>query len=460
MRPPRSIKIAVWCLLLTLCTGLCSAGQWPQFLGPTADSKSTETGILTKWPAAGPRIVWKRELGTSYGLGSISKGRLYQFDRFGDGARLYCLDARTGGQLWQFEYPIQYDDLLGYNNGPRTTPLVDGDRVYLHGVEGTLYCVSTKSGKEIWQVDTIKQFGVVKNFFGVGSSPVIEGNLLIVNVGGSPAESQQFTGYGIDKVVGNGSGVVAFDKYTGKVKYQRTNELASYATPKLATIGGRRWCFVFARGGLIGMEPSTGKLDFHYPWRATDLESVNASGPVVVGNEVFISETYGPGSSLLRVKPGGYEVVWRDPPEDARVRRSKKTMQTHWNTPIYHEGYLYGSSGRHSNNAELRCIEWKTGKVMWSQPGLSRCSLLYVDGHFVCLAEYGVLRLLRATPEKYDVVAQTTLQPIRADAAAAGSDQYPLLKYPAWSAPMLVDGLLYVRGKSQLVCLELIPEKR
>ena len=234
--------------------------------------------------------------------------------------------------------------------------------------------------------------------------------------------------------------------------YKITDELASYAAPQLATIDGRRWCFVFARGGLVAFNPEMGKIDFHYPWRATSLESVNASTPVVVGDEVFISETYGPGSSLLKVKPGAHEVVWDDD------RKRDKAMQTHWNTAVYHEGYLYGSSGRHPSNAELRCIDWKTGKVMWSEADLTRCSLMYVDGHLVCLGEYGELRLLKATPEKYEVVASALL----VDKTAPRDDltgRHPrLLTQPCWAAPILSHGLLYIRGNNRLVCLELIPE--
>jgi outer membrane protein assembly factor BamB len=244
---------------------------------------------------------------------------------------------------------------------------------------------------------------------------------------------------------GNGSGVVAFDKHTGKVRYKVTDELAAYAGPVLATIAGRRWCFVFARGGLIGMEPATGHIDFHYPWRANTLECVNASNPVVVGDQVFISETYGPGSSLLKVKPGGYEVVWND-----ADKRLHKSMQCHWNTPIYHDGYLYGCSGRHENNAELRCIEWSTGKVMWSQRGLPRTSLLMVDGHFLSLSEDGQLLLLKVNPNKYEEAVNLEVR----DGAES------LLEYPCWAAPILSHGLLYVRGKDRLICLELIPEKR
>jgi hypothetical protein len=167
---------------------------------------------------------------------------------------------------------------------------------------------------------------------------------------------------------------------------------------------------------------------------------------VVVADQVFISETYGPGSSLIRVRPGGYDVVWKDSPHI----RDPKAMQTHWNTPVHHGGYLYGSSGRHTPQAELRCIELATGKVRWSEPGLTRSSLLYVDGHFICLTEYGDLILLRANPDKYDEVARVRLEDPKTNR--------DLLQYPCWAAPILSHGLLYVRGKDRLVCLELIGE--
>jgi len=418
--------------------------DWPRFLGPTGDSRSPEKGILTEWGKCGPPMVWHRALGTSYGIGSVAGGRYFQFDRFGNQARLTCLNSRTGTFFWNFEYPTEYEDLVGYNNGPRCSPVIDDGLVYLFGAEGMLHCIRADDGKHVWKVDTAKRFGVVPNYFGVGSTPVVEGNLLIVMVGGSPPESQGAGRYDLDRVVGNGAGIVAFDKRTGDVKYAVSDELASYATPQLATIDGRRWCFAFARGGLVAFDPLSGKIDFHYPWRSRLRDSVNASTPVVVGNEVFISETYGPGSSLLRVRPGGYEVVWRDPPG------RDKAMQTHWNTPVYHEGYLYGSSGRYTANAGLRCIEWKTGKVMWSQPNLTRASLLYVDGHFVCLGEDGMLRLVKATPERYIEVAAAVVR--------ERPDGPRLIKPPAWAAPILSHGLLYVRGDDRVVCLRLIPE--
>ncbi len=412
--------------------------DWPCFLGVDHDSKSPEKGL--KWPAEGPRKVWERRLGISYGICSIYRGRAFQFDRAGKSAVLYCLKSETGEELWKFEYPSEYDDMYGYDPGPRCCPVLDGDRVYILGVEGMLHCLRAADGAVVWKKNTTEEFGVVQNFFGVGSTPIVEGELLICQIGGSAAGSP---GIQSGEVKGNGSGVVAFDKRTGALKYKISDELASYASPTVATIGGRRWGFVFARGGLVGFEPETGKVDFQYPWRARILESVNASNPVIAGDLVMISECYGVGSSVLRVKPGGFDVVWSD------GRKRDRAMMTHWNTPIHLDGYVYGSSGRHTNEAELRCVELATGKQVWSQPRLTRASLLYVDGHFVCLGEDGVLRLLKADPTQYAELRALALK---------SPEGEPLLKYPAWAAPILSHGLLYVRGKDRLVCLELIPQ--
>ncbi len=435
------------------------ASDWPKFLGPLGTSVSTEKGILAPWPKEGLRLVWQRPLGTGYGAPSVAAGRLYVFDRVIEpvkldgklalretkNARLACLDARTGKELWTFTYPTNYRDFYGYNNGPRCCPVIDDGRVYAYGAEGMLHCLTADRGELVWKVDTRAEFHVVQNFFGVGSTPVIDGDLLIAMVGGSPAASDPRDFLDLK---GNGSGIVAFDKRTGKVRYKTSDELASYSSPVLATIGGRRLCLAFCRGGLLAFNPADGKIDLHFPWRSPELESVNASDPVVVGDEVLLSECYGPGGVLLRIRPGKADVVW----SDAKKPPTKKTLACHWMTPIYHDGYVYGSSGRHTRNAELRCVELASGKVMWSEPDLTRSSLLMVDGHFVCLSEDGMLRLLKVNPHKYEPISQME--------ALDPQTKRPLLEYPCWAAPVLSNGLLYVRGEDRLVCLELIPSKR
>lgn len=425
-----------------------TGSDWPAFLGPLGTSVSTEKGIIAPWPAQGLRLVWQKQVGIGYGMPTICKGRLYHYERRGNSARLLCLAAETGEFLWKFEHPSTYQDHYGYDNGPRCCPVVDEDRVYLHSAEGLIHCVDARDGSPIWQVDTRKDFGVVQNFFGVASVPVIEKDLLIVMVGGSPPGSRDIP---FDEIKSNGTGVIAFDKKTGKVRWKAAEELASYAVPVMATIGERRWCFILARGGLLGLEPTTGAIDFHFPWRAPIIESVNASNPVVVGDQVLISECYGLGSALLKVRPGGYDVVW----SDRRKAPRDKSLLTHWMTPIHHEGYVYGSSGRHENGAELRCVELATGKVMWSEPDLTRVSLLMVDGHFICLGERGEVRLLKVNPRKYEEVSRMIVRD-----PALGEDGPSLLRPPCWAAPILSRGLLYLRGEGRLVCLELIPEKK
>lgn len=419
--------------------------DWPAFLGPTGDGKSTETGFFVDGRVRGAKVLWHREIGSGYAMPSVSRGRLFQFSRYGDRNRLECLRAETAEALWDFDYPTAYEDLYGYEGGPRCCPVVDDDRVYIMGAEGVLHCLSVLDGSVIWKVDTAQEFGVVQNFFGVGSTPAVEGDLLIANIGGSPAESRAVPPGQLDRVRGADSGVVAFDKRTGAVRYRFSDELASYASPTLATIAGRRWGFVFARGGLIGFDPPTGRQDFHFPWRASILESVNAANPVVVGSEVLISETYGPGAALLRVQPDGPAVVWQDEP---RTRR--KILQSHWSTPIHHEGHVYACSGRNVGDAQLRCIEWETGEVKWSEAGLGRSSLLLVDGHFFCLLENGSLFVFPANPERFEPSAEIPLE-----AEGPTGEPRRLLRHPSWAAPILAHGLLYVRGPERLVCLEL-----
>ncbi len=447
--------IAAGCLAFTTAAAAQpeAGSDWPSFLGPTGDGKSTEQ-IRTDWPL---EVRWHKKVGEGYSMPVVARGRLYMFDRHDGNARLSCWRSETGEELWRTEYPSVYEDYYAYSKGPRASPVVDGDRVYTFGVEGMLRCHRATDGELLWQVDTTAKFGVVKNFFGAGSTPVVFHELLIAQIGGSPPDSPRIHS---GKVRGNGSGIVAFDKRTGEVRYSVTDGLTSYSSPQLATIGGRRWGFVFARGGLVGFEPATGSVDFFFPWRARVLESVNAARPVVVGDTVFITESYGPGSALLKVKPGHVEVVWQDP-------RRPKSMASHWSTPIHHRGHLYGSSGQSTGEAELRCLEHATGKVLWSEPGLSRSTLLYTggasseNGHLVVLTEYGRLLLVEATPERFTKIAEMDLGEAR-DASpkspiAATSADRPVLRFPAWNAPILAHGLLYLRGKDQLLCLDARP---
>lgn len=416
--------------------------DWPTLLGPTHDNVSPEKGVLTAWPKDGLRKVWECELGIGYAPPVVAAGKLFHFDRPpdetgqpGPNCRLTCRDALTGKFLWKFEYPTDYEDRYNYESGPRACPVVDGDRVYIHGPEGMLVCVKVEDGKEVWRCDTRAKYHFQQNFFGAGSVPLVDGDLLIVPVGGSERGPRPFD---FRMVKPNGTAIVGFDKKTGAVKYAKGDELASYSSPVIATVGGKRTGLYFARAGLLGFDPQTGDPRFHFKWRAKDEESVNAANPVVIGDRVFLSECYAVGSALVEVKGDAVKAVWTDLDKD----REDKALLCHWNTPIHHAGFVYGCSGRHTEDAELRCVELATGDVKWSKKTRVRSTLLMADGHFVCLGETGRLSLFKVSAAKYDEVA--------------GYD-VPELSFPCWAPPVLSHGLLYVRGKGRLVCLELIP---
>jgi outer membrane protein assembly factor BamB len=201
------------------------------------------------------------------------------------------------------------------------------------------------------------------------------------------------------------------------------------------------------RDDLVAVEPATGKLVDRFRWRSDELFSVVAASPVVSGDQILLSECYGPGSVLLEVEKESFSELRRDRPG----ARPRQALKTHWNTPVLQNGYVYGSSGRNAGDAQLVCVNWNTGVVGWSEGGLGRASTTLVDGHLLVLGEYGDLVLARATAEKYDELSR-----VRPVDAASGRE---LLVAPCWAAPVIARGLLFVRGNGRVVCLDLLPAR-
>ena len=418
--------------------------DWPTFLGTGTDGKSNETGIIKDWSDDKLKLLWQVKTGQGYSIGSVSNGKFYHFGFLNDRATLLCLNAETGKEVWKFEYESKYRDLYGYDSGPRTSPVIDGDRVYIYGVEGTIHCLNTETGKVIWKLPMNEKFGVIQNFFGVSSTPVVFEDLLLVMVGGSPEESKKAPPGRLDLVVPNKTGIVALDKLTGQIKYTAVDDLASYASLKLTELEGSPVLLALMRSKLFAVEPRTGKVLSEFPWRSRKLESVNASTPVVVDKgTILISECYEIGSALIQLDEGSMTSIWND-----RGKRDK-AMEAHWNTPIVVGDFMYGCSGRHAAPAELRCVNWKTGELQWKKSGLSRSSLTLVDGHFIVVGEMGELLLIKANPKKFEEVTRYK---------SNGTDGGIKFRSPCWAAPVISHGLMYVRGKDQMACFELIPE--
>ncbi len=429
--------------------------DWPQFLGPRANGTSAETGLLDKWPDTGPPPLWKKSIGTGYGAPSVLGNRLVFHHRIGDEEIVECLDAADGHSLWRFSSPSHFEDPYGYNNGPRCTPLLTSNLCFAFGAEGKLTCLELPTGKKVWQRDTATKFNVPSAFFGVGSTPILECDLLLVMVGGQPD-----------------SGVVAFDPATGKtvwesvgqknwdgvpmtgwpgeqtVKWQSWDKQASYSTPVAATIHGKRQVLCLTRQGLVSLDPKTGAVNFSFWFRSRVNDSVNAMSPVVVDDMIFISAAYYKiGSVLLRVNPDnkGVTEVWRG-----------TSLELHWSTPIYESGYLYAFSGRNEPDARLRCVEFQTGKLMWDRdeswpphstptPAVyGRGSFLLADGKLIALGEGGILGLFQPNPKQPEEICRY---------------QLPQLHHPCWAAPILSRKRLYLRSEDHLICLDLARQK-
>jgi outer membrane protein assembly factor BamB len=391
--------------------GLAVAADWPQLLGPTRNGVSPEAGLAPTWPREGPPKVWDRQVGLGFSGPVVAGNRLILFHRLGDQEVVECLEADTGKALWRFDYPTRYVDDFRFDEGPRATPLIAGDRVYTLGAEGRLTCLELATGKKVWQRALQDDYRAGKGFFGIGTSPILEGDKVLVNIGGP------------------GAGIVAVDRDTGQERWKVLDHEASYSSPTAATIDGVRHALFFTREGIVSVDPADGKVRFSKPWRARLNASVNAATPLVIGDLLFVSAEYSVGAVVLRVRKDGFDEVWK----------STSSLSNHYNTSVHHDGFLYGIDGRQEGGAaRLRCVELQTGKVRWTQDRFGCASMILADGHLIALNEQGELLLIEPTPEAY-----------REKARAA------VLTFPCRAEIALAGGRLYARDTKRLICLDL-----
>jgi outer membrane protein assembly factor BamB len=439
-----------------------SGVDWPRMLGSNYDSASPETGIKTKWGKDGLPIVWTQKTGEGYGNGVAAQGRWLQFDRFQSKERLTCYEAETGRELWRWERPVVYADAYGYNNGPRSSPLVDGDRVYVYGVAGRLACIGLADGQTRWEKEVNESYNVIQNFFGVAASPLVYGDLIWAMVGGSPEDQRGLTINNLARAKPNGTAMVAFDKLTGEERFRVGNYLASYSAPVVRNIDGIDRGLALVREGFLSFDPSTGAETGFTPWRASLFESVNGSSPVLVGQDVLIGEAYEVGGALIRISDSGHRILWQD-----KLRRREQMFRPHWTNPIVVGARVFVSSGRNEPDTDLRCLEFRgegkgsqaaanepSTQLIWSVANRDRMTGIAIDGHILWLGEYGLLQLAKIDGDRYDVVSEMDLGNLR-----GSQDSAPLIMAPSWAPPVVSHGLLYVRGANRVVCLELSEAK-
>jgi outer membrane protein assembly factor BamB len=404
-------RARLWIAVILLLPTAALGADWPQFLGPDRDGVYAGDDIAAAFPAGGPAVVWEKNIGAGFSSPVVANGRLILFHRLGGKEVLEALDAATGKPIWKFEYATSYRDDFGFDEGPRASPIVAGGQVYIFGAEGMLHCLQFAAGSKIWSLDANREFGVEKGFFGAAGSPLVEGPRIFLNIGGS-----------------DGAGIIALDKDTGRLLWKATSDEASYSSPVAATFGGKAHLLAFTRAGLVGADPASGEIYFQFPWRSRSRSSVNAATPLVIGDLIFVSASYGTGAAVLRVNGRQLEKLWS----------GDDSLTNHYSTSVYYDGSLYGYHGRQEFGQSFRAIDLQTGKVHWSEDGFGAGTVTRAGDRLLLMRESGELLMIRATPERFTVISRAQILPgtVRA--------------YPA-----LADGLFYVRNGNKLVCVSL-----
>jgi outer membrane protein assembly factor BamB len=398
-------------LALLLVPFALLATDWPQWRGPNRDGMSSESNWVANWPAEGPKKLWERKVGVGYSSMSVSKGRIYTLGNTDDVDTIWCLDAGTGAPIWKYDYPCAAKDPNGFN-GTRCTPTVDGDRVYTMSRHGHLFCLETSTGKVLWAKNAVTDLAGLEprhgddgknEGWGFAGSPLIEKDLVLVEAGGT-----------------NGSSVVALNKMNGALAWKNGNDIAGYASFIAFDLDGQRCFTQFSADHLVVRRMKDGSELWRHPWKTS--YGVNAATPIIHNNEIFISSAYGYGCTLLKVSAAGCKEVWRN-----------KNMKNHVNSCVLVNGYLYGF-----DESELKCLDWNTGEVKWSNRNYGKGSLICADGKFIVFGQGGRLGVIQPGPAECKELC--SFQALRGE--------------NTWASPVLANGRLYVRNLDTLLALD------
>jgi outer membrane protein assembly factor BamB len=386
--------------------GDAAATDWPQFRGPRLDGISDETGLLDVWPEEGPPEVWRVSLGEGYSGISVVGNRAYTLYVTDGEESLGVFDVTDGKELWNYTVGAKWTDMMG--NGPRSTPTVVDGVVYVLGAHGTLAAVDTANGKEIWRQDLEKTLGSRPPTWGISTSPMVEGELLILDAGGS-----------------DGNSIVALNRGTGELVWNAETDKAGYSTPLPLTVGGSRQVVMFTGTQVVSVDPADGRVLWKRPWKTA--YDVNAATPVFIPpNRLFLASGYATGGALFELEVDG---------ETTYVRQlwDSPKMRSQFSTSIYHQGQIYGF-----DNGSLKCLDATTGEERWAaREGFGHGSLTLADGRLYVLGDRGKLALIEATPDGYREYGSVEA-----------------LDGKSWTVPTLSGGHLYLRDEKQLVALD------
>lgn len=402
------------------------ATEWPQWRGLNRDGVSDEVGLLKEWSSADPEVLWKISLGEGFSGISVAEGRVYTMFSKGDDEFIVCLDATDGSEIWRFRSDKNYYEGQG-GNGPRTTPTIDGDRLYTISAHGKLYALNAEDGEAVWSHDLQRKFGSKMPRWGFSTSPLVDGELLLVEVGGKGDKS-----------------IIAFDKNSGDVIWSSHKDKLGYSSPIAITVQGVRQIIFLTGTKLVSVSPIDGAIYWQYSWKTG--YDVNAATPIFIPpDKVFISSGYDKGAAVLQMRvfvspnddrPAMEQIIKNQGTVRIEEIWKNRKMKNQFSSSVLYGNHVYGF-----DNSILKCIDANTGQEEWRNRGFGKGTLILADGHLILLSDRGKLGLVEATPAGYMEKANAKV-----------------LSGLCWTAPTLADGKLYVRNEEEMVCLDMTGE--
>ncbi len=389
-----------------LAAGACYGDDWPQFRGPNRDGKSAETGLMKVWPEGGPSFLWSVEgLGIGFSSVAVAKGFVYTTGMIDGEGFLFAYDL-AGNLKWKESYGPEW---TGSYKGTRTTPTVDGNRVYVFSGTGVMVCFEARTGRKIWEVNTLEKFEGKNIRWGMSGSPLIDGDKVYCTPGGKKGV------------------IVALDKMTGGTVWVTTglDELSAYSSPILIERGGNRLLINMIQKSVICVNSNTGELIWQEPYvTPSDTGGVT---PIYKDGAVYVTSAiereFTRGGVMFELSADGTSVSekWND-----------QTLDTGHGGVVLVDGYLYGSTFDGIPKGDWVCLDWDSGKVMYKEIwNGNKGSIIYADGMLYCYDENtGDVALVKASPTDFEIVSSFRV--------IQGAGQH-------WAHPAISDGRLYIR---------------
>ena len=386
---------------------------WTQWGGPKRNFQTDATGLKDVWPATGPRVVWKRALGEGYSAPVVENGVLYTIYGKSREEVVLAANAETGQTLWEHVTPMTFQsDAPEMGNGPYSSPLIAGDRLFTTGVAGRLQCLDKKSGKVLWTQQLWSDHHGSQLMYGYSSSPIAFRDTVVVPVGGK------------------GRAVMAFRQADGSTAWSKNDLGNVYSSPILIDVGGLEQMAVLLDGALIGINPNNGDLQWMAPFKAD--YSIAVATPVwCPGNLLFISSEYGGGAKVVELKRNGMQTT-------ASELWSSVRLRLHHGNAMQVGDALYFSSGGKGSQAILSAVDVRSGKIHWQERSIEKATFVWADQKLITLDQAGSLMIAYPSPQGFKIASKA-----------------PLLTELSWTPPVLVGTRLYLRDRRSLMSVDL-----